>query len=554
MKRLLKNTSFILFIIFLISAAFRFYKLANYPVSLSIDEIIIGYDSYSLLKTGKDHWGEAFPLAFQSIGDYKPPVLVYLMVPAIKFLGLNELGIRFTIALFGSLTPLLAYFLINLLIKNRNIALISAFLLAISPWHINFSRSTFEAILALLLMLAGVLVFLKSKNGKLWWFSGLLFSLSIYSYHAERVFVPLFLIALLVIFFDRIKKNSKNALLAIVISLIFLLPFFQLMFSPKGQTRAKTGIFLNDYEFATVKMSKVEQKGATEIDRVLANKGVQALSFWAKRYLEYSDLDYLFFGGMGYTHEKYPDIGVMHYFELGFFIWGLIAIIGKGVKISGQNKKLIFVWLLLGPIPATLANNSQHPLRSLTAIPIPQLISAIGIYQFFGWVKNLKKCIFKFLTLLLFFGAVLASLVYYVFIYYVHYPVHYSHYIMYGMKEIALYTWENRDKYDRIIIDGEFGIEDKNIAGIPFAYVLTHNKVDPFVIQQARQEGKDPLSFENFTFRGVNWPEDSQLKKTLLVASAWQLPPQDISQDQIVKVVSLYNGQPMFYLVETDAQ
>jgi len=545
-------------LVIIVSFLFRFWRLTEFPASLNIDEVIIGYDSYSLLKTGRDHWGKFLPLAFQSTGDYKPPILIYLMIPAIKIFGLNEFGIRFTIALIGSLTPLIVYGLVNKLFKNRSMATIAALLLAISPWHIQFSRSTFEAILALFLVILGMFLFLKSleEKGRGLWLAGLCLSLSMYAYHAERVFVPVLLVAVAIIFWQEIWRHKKESLIALAVNFLVLIPFLFIILSPQGQTRARDSIFTNDYELTTVRLAEMEQwSGRSQWERILNGELVNTFSFWAKRYLEYSDPRYLFFKGMSYTHDKFPDVGIMYCFELVFFFGGIFYLMGNYLKINKKYKRLIFAWLLLGPIAASLANNSQHPLRSLTTIPIPQLISAVGIYGFFIAINKSKlKTVFKKGIFVLLGGMILVNVGYYLDIYYVHNPVHYSHHIMYGMKEIALYAWENRDKYDQIIIDRKFGIEDKNIVGIPFAYVLTYGKVDPLVIQRARQGNKTPLSFENFAFREIYWPKDRKLKKTLLVASFWQLSPDTIPEEQVVKIVSLYDGRPMFYLVETDVQ
>jgi len=74
---MLNKNKIILGLILIIGIFFRFYKLAEYPVSLSIDEVAIGYNTYSLLKTGNDEYGIPHPLAFKSVGDYKLPLLIY---------------------------------------------------------------------------------------------------------------------------------------------------------------------------------------------------------------------------------------------------------------------------------------------------------------------------------------------------------------------------------------------------------------------------------------------------------------------------------------------
>jgi len=157
--------------------------------------------------------------------------------------------------------------------------------------------------------------------------------------------------------------------------------------------------------------------------------------------------------------------------------------------------------------------------------------------------KNIT-CFFSFI--------VLWQIINYLDIYYVHYPVHYSHYIMYGTREIVDYVSKNKYKYNQIVIDPDFGIESKNITNIPHIYFLVYEKTDPTVIQKAMKDQVSPFGFDKYVFRSVYWPEDRKLKNTLLIASFWQLSPEEIPEEKIVKVVSLYNKMPMFYLVETD--
>lgn len=549
-----KTTTLLLLIVLLISFVFRFWKLSSYPVSLSIDEVIIGYDAYSISKTARDHWGEFLPLAFKSVGDYKAPVLIYLMIPAIKLFGLNEWGIRFTVALVGSLTPLVVFFLIETLFKKRSVSFLTAMLSAISPWQIQFSRASFEAILALFFFLLGTVVFFSSfeKKGRLWWLAAIFYCLAIYSYHSERIFIPLFLFLLLGIFHREILEWRENTLKALGLGIVLLLPFAWLVISPQGQTRAKSVFLTNDYELRTLRLEKMAHWPDKNLaEEVLNGDLVNTISFWGKRFLEYTDLNYLFFEGMHYAPPKFPNVGLMLFFELPFFLWGIFALTNS--NLERKKKWLILGWLSLGVLPASLANNSQHPLRSLTTIPIPQLFSAWGIYSFFTWLKTQKlKQTFRRGIYVFAGGLACLSLVYFIDVYFVHYPVHYSHYWMYGFKEIAQYLWQNKDKYDQIIIDADFGIEAKNITGIPYAYILVYGKTDPSVIQAAHQEQSSSFGFENFVFREVYWPKDKNLKNTLLVASFWQLSPQEIPSSQVVKVVSLYNKTPMFYFVETD--
>src|SRR3989339_1684391 len=111
-------TPILLIIISLLSIGLFFYKLTSSPPCLNADEATNAYDAYSILKTGKDQYGNFLPLRFKSFGDYKLPLLTYLAIPFIKVFGLNELGIRMVNFPFVFLFPIVVYLLTKELFKK----------------------------------------------------------------------------------------------------------------------------------------------------------------------------------------------------------------------------------------------------------------------------------------------------------------------------------------------------------------------------------------------------------------------------------------------------
>src|SRR3990172_12798734 len=160
---------FFLILIILLSFVLRSYKLNTVP-AFNADEAAIGYNAYSLLLTGKDEHGNNWPLHFQSFNDYKPGLYFYLVLPLVKFFGLNEWSVRIPGAFLGVATIFVLYLLIeelkignSIVIKNLKLGIseIAALLLAISPWHIHFSRGGWEVNVATFLIVLGLWFFLK---------------------------------------------------------------------------------------------------------------------------------------------------------------------------------------------------------------------------------------------------------------------------------------------------------------------------------------------------------------------------------------------------------
>src|SRR3989344_1420207 len=135
----------LLIVILVIGAVLRLWQLGAVPSSIDWDEASLGYNAYSIFETGKDEFGKTLPVVLRSFNDYKPALYTYLIIPSYKIFGLNEFSIRFPSAIMGILTLISVYFLVKKLFQKENIALLTTFLLAISPWHIQFSRIAFES-------------------------------------------------------------------------------------------------------------------------------------------------------------------------------------------------------------------------------------------------------------------------------------------------------------------------------------------------------------------------------------------------------------------------
>src|ERR1035437_7878697 len=225
MKKIL---TIILFVaIFLLGTLLRFHDLGNIPNSLDWDEVSWGYNAYSILHTGKDEYGAVLPLSFKAFGDYKQPVYVYADVIPVGLFGLNAFSVRFPNALFGSLSIIFVFLLVYELFKKRSyaqkVAFLSMLFFAISPWHIQFSRVAFESVVGLFFVLVGVWLFIRghSLEKKLYFFAAAFFlALSAYSYHAEKLFTPLFMIGLVIYAKDYFLKHKK---MFVIFGLCFVL-------------------------------------------------------------------------------------------------------------------------------------------------------------------------------------------------------------------------------------------------------------------------------------------------------------------------------------------
>src|SRR3989304_1484349 len=113
------NGKVILLILVLVLATFlRLWRLDINPPGLTPDEAALGYNAYSILKTGRDEYGDLLPIIFKSFGDYKPGFYVYLTVPFVAVFGLNEWSVRLPSALSGVLAIFLIHSIVGLVLDK----------------------------------------------------------------------------------------------------------------------------------------------------------------------------------------------------------------------------------------------------------------------------------------------------------------------------------------------------------------------------------------------------------------------------------------------------
>ena len=69
------------------------------------DEVDVGYQAYSLFKTGRDLYAQAFPTYIHSLSEWRAPLLMYATVPTVAAFGTSELGVRLPQVIFEEVGP-----------------------------------------------------------------------------------------------------------------------------------------------------------------------------------------------------------------------------------------------------------------------------------------------------------------------------------------------------------------------------------------------------------------------------------------------------------------
>ncbi|MDX1373149.1 MAG: glycosyltransferase family 39 protein, partial [Nitrososphaeraceae archaeon] len=291
---------FILILVFGLAFILRFYLLGANPPSLDWDEASLGYNAYSILETGKDEYGTYLPLSIRSFNDHKPPLYTYLTIPAVYLFDPTEFSTRLVSAIAGFAAVIGVYFLINELTKGKNkkLSLIAAFLFAISPWHIQFSRIAFEANLALTMFIYGTYFFLTGLNKRFMILVSMLFyALSMYAYHSERLVVPIFITGLVVIFRQYIWKNKKYFALSLLLFVILIIPIIKNQLDTSSRFGSVTVISPSERLDESIKLLAGDIEKGDFLGKWMHNRRLIFARDILGGYLDHFNFDFLFLTG-----------------------------------------------------------------------------------------------------------------------------------------------------------------------------------------------------------------------------------------------------------------
>lgn len=461
-----KNLAFLLGIGFF-AFLLRIIYINVLPATLNIDEAALGYNAFSILKTGADEHGVFLPLSMQSFGDWKMPGYSYVDVFSIALLGVSKLSVRLPSILAGTISVFLIYFIALSLFKNRTIGLVSSLFFAISPWSIFFSRGAYEVNVATAFFLGGVLLLLKylEKRSVLYIISSyILFSLTLFTYHSYLLLTPLFVLVILFLHRGAFIKKSSFVIPSLVFVIVVVSSFF-ILSQGGGKKTSNLNIF-SDKQVIYNRADKVRGDAAQNknvlLEKVLYNKYAAGFYQLGQNYVGAFAPTVLFDkGGERLTHN----IGNIGYFYLSdalFFLLGIFFLVWK------REKKILLTilpWIILAPIPSALT--SEHTgTRLYPLVPPLILVCSYGFYQS---IVMFKKRWQKTLVAIIFSGIVFVGFVYFLNYYFVHFNTQRMVFWKYGYED-AVKISQKYPNYDVVMRGPE---------NFPYIYFLLYNKYDP---------------------------------------------------------------------------
>jgi len=277
-------------------------------------------------------------------------------------------------ALAGTISILLIYILTKSFRANKasreiqrttswpeKYALLSAMLLAITPWSIHFSRFASEANITLFFfLLAAVLFFHWREHLRFYW--------------------------------------------------LFLIGFFLLIFSFQNFNRVSQVSLFSDLDLTSVSNDFIQvnqqQNFPSLISRLFFNYRWTHLRTVLRNYLTHFHPNFLFLGENHFSHYHAPENGFLLYFSAPFLLIGLYQLthasnlVCRQAGFASRTSRLIFGWLLIVPLAATLTTDAPMAIQAqLMLIPLT-LITAYGLYYFSKQKKTILIILFSIFLIL----------------------------------------------------------------------------------------------------------------------------------------------------------
>ena len=550
----MKNKNFLYYILLLVililAFCLRIYMIGQVPASPDWDEAALGYNAYSILLTGKDEYGKFLPVVLQSFDDYKPAFYAYLIIPFIKAFGLSVAAVRLPAIISGVLAVFLVFLVIRNLFEkgfhlagrkiNPNMfALTVSQLMAISPWHIQFSRVGFEAGVGLTCNLAVIYFFLKGlKKPQFLIFSGIFAALNLYIYQSEKVYTPLLLLLLILLYGKKLLKINKTVIGASIIAgIIVAIPMVLFIFqNPNALARAKgVSIFTDTTKLLSANKEKIERdiKSSNKIGAVIDNRRIEYLKAFAAGYLSHFEPNWLFYRGDVARHHA-PFMGNLYLFTLPFILIGIYMLIF--LDVDKKVKTFIILYLLLAPIPASVTIDVPHAVRSINTIPSYEVLTALGMLFTIFYLQK-KRFYISIPIYLIIFLIISLNIFYYLNQYFIQLNYYDSEYWQFGWKEAVEYTTKKAEKFDHVVVVNQPPLDQSYIF---FLFYLKYNPVK-YLSEGGTKGGgfnQSHTAFGKYEFREINWDKDKFKRNTVFLGRPGDLP------DNIGKTIYYLNGSP----------
>lgn len=353
----------VLAVLVLVAAPPRLWDLARNPPALNADELGNVAPVLAIARTGRDLDGRLFPMTYHRI-TRRPPLYGLLAGPLSLVFGPTPLAVRLPAAALGLAGLALLWVVGSRLLEHPWGGPAAAVVMAMTPWHVHYSRIGWEPATVIPLVLVALWLWLRAVETRLprdaaW--AGAALALTVYGYKAFDVLAPVWLAALLALYGRRLGWRPAAA--AVGAFGLVLVPFAWTSLADPAMHRWAAGLFV-------------------------FSKGVDAgaLAAFAGRYLAHFSAAFLFLGGDPNTRHHAPGTGMLFWWMAPLVVIGVAALARRR---DLRWRGLLAVWLVLYPLAGALTTDQPvHASRTLVGLPALSLCAALGALTVAGWIAR----------------------------------------------------------------------------------------------------------------------------------------------------------------------
>lgn len=371
-------------VILCIAAALRLYQLGTVPHGFTHDEMGYVYNSYSIATTGSNVFGERLPLMTWMVQGGFPfmPVPTYLMAPLYWVFPATPFVARLGYALLGIGSVYLLYVLARKLYDSEYIALVSAFILSISPWHLQFTRSAYDPTVSVFFyLLAITLLVYAGKRTSYIGASVVSLTLAVYSYRGmSMIYLPLSILSLWYIV--KTKKTLVNTswvrMVVAGVTIITVLYIGTVLHYGSRYTAEAASLFTDTSMQQFLDTQIRDATGPLQIRRVFLNKPVFIVSKMIENYVRVFSPEYLL------LYSEPSQIYSLWMRGRILFIDGIMLIIGFTAMWAGSKHRRQAMFLsgmvAVSAIPAALGG-MPYSARALFLVVPFAIATGYGIVR-----------------------------------------------------------------------------------------------------------------------------------------------------------------------------
>lgn len=436
----------VLFLIVLLAAVLRFWQLGIVPFGVTHDELGYIYNAYSIAKTGENVFGEFLPfLTWIHEGGWPfLPVPIYLSAPFFWIFDLSATTGRLPAAILGIFDIVLLFSLVKYIFNKTSLALLSAFFLAISPWHLHFSRSAYDPNFSIFFyLLAIVFFFYEVKVKKVPIVTSFCFLIAIFSYRATTVlFLPLVGVSLW--YGVKVVKMKKNQIMVFLfgVSAVLLSLFFVVA---QNGTKYLAETLPDEKKMQEEIDGQIrEAQGPLFVRRLFLNKPTYIINKWRENYLNAYSPQFLFL----YTEPS----GIYSIWSRGriYFLDVVFIILGVAYLYKVYKKGALFLTLLLliGGLPGMFGGPPYSSRNFFLSVIFP-VFSAGGIL-FVVTHPFLRK--WRMITVSLLAISYTYIFGSYLFDYYGRYAFQGAESWAKSLKDVSFLIAQNKKNYDQTVV------------------------------------------------------------------------------------------------------